>query len=129
MQTGKSLYIRSYEVRAVKWAALVPASKRQDPLNEPHTDFTGKFWGIFRKIPRSWTAFLSNVAPTRLCGTNPPSQHMDNPLPGTWVAAWPIYFAWMTRSHRLTYILFRWDYVDLYYNLDITLFKKVQSTP
>lgn len=104
-------------MRTLRWAVLVPASERQYPLNEPHTDFSKPF----RWIPRSWTAFLSDVAPTRLFGTNPPSQHMDNPLPGTFVAAWPIYFAWMTKKYTLLYIGFRWDYVDKYFNLDFTI--------
>lgn len=108
----------------MRWAALVPASERQYPLNEPHTDFTSKFGGIFRKIPRSWTAFMSKVPPVRLGGTNPIEQNMDNPLPGTWVVAAPAYWAWMTKHHRLNYVGFRWDYNDLYYNLDATT-KKV----
>lgn len=111
-----SLLALSAGMYRMRWAFLVPATDRQYPLNLPHADLSKGF----RWIPRSATAFMSSKPPTRLFGTNPPSRNMDNPLPGTWVAAMPAYFALMTKGHRLSYIGFRWDYNDKYYNLDAT---------
>ncbi len=76
----------------------------------------------FRYIPRSWTAFRSDISPVKIAGTA--AGHLDIPERGRWVLAGveklkiPVYFA-ITTSTGLHFRigLFRYDYVDRYYEL------------
>ena len=107
----------------LKWAVLVPYSDLIPVLRRKHNDYIPGF----RWVPRRWTAFLPtpwDAMPRQIAGSNPDSHHMDIPLEGTWVLARPWFFAWFSRRRYLVRLGMRYDYVDIYYNFDIS-FKRV----
>ena len=79
--------------------------------NGPHNDWP---WP-FRYIPRKWTAIASSHPPKKLFG--PASGNIDIPQPGSWVLAFPPYFAVTTKNHWHTRLGIRYDYNDQYYEL------------
>jgi hypothetical protein len=97
----------------MKWAALVPASNRPAILNESHGDW---IWPL-KVIPRSWNAFFGEPTPEK------PIPSPGSSSARTW--PWP-YFAVQTKGGWLFRIGFRWDDVDRYYDLGVTVKREAQ---
>ena len=84
-------------------------------------------------IPRRWTAFGSDIPPIKIIGTERAEDHVDIPERGKWVIAGvcnlkiPVYFAATSVSGLHFRIgLFRYDYVDHYYEFFSLTLKRLK---
>jgi hypothetical protein len=68
-----------------------------------------------------------DAIPHHIKGTNPIDHHIDIPMEGSWVSAWPWFFAWFSKNRFLIRLGMRYDYNDHYYNFDIS-FKHVKRS-
>lgn len=96
----------AFSLIGCKWAFLIPYELLPDYLKGQHGD-----WWLAKRIPRSFTAFLSTKDPVKWLGTAPADGHLDIPPLGTWCLCWPLYFVrrsnngWLTRAGaRRTYM-------------------------
>lgn len=77
----------------------------------------------FSLIPRGFNAVASENEPVKLLGNA--TGHLDVPPKGTWVLAWPLYFALRTKSGWHFRFGIRYDYVDRYYTFPAIALKKI----
>jgi hypothetical protein len=85
-----------------------------------HTDWV---WPL-SYIPRRWTAWSSTNEPRKIIGSA--TGHLDIPPRGTWVLAWPPYFAVTLPNGAHFRLGFRHDYQDHYYTFVPLTLKKLK---
>ena len=111
-------FVASIVVWKLRWAVFLPDNRLPPILMRSHADWpVGLKW-----IPRRWFAWLGE-GPTKIAGSA--TGNYDITAPGTWAVCFPLFLSFRFRNGWHGRIGFRWDYVDLYYQISAA-FKRIR---